>query len=246
MKKLSTIVAAVAVLPVLAFSAPVAADSPGQLSNGPTNYKVRNVSQNGDYAQSTSAACGETVKYSITLANSDFGMLKDVTVKANLASGAIDASATNSVGDTTSVSGNVTVTTPGTLQYVNGSTVRLTGDAAQTPTSKPDGIATADGVNVGDLNGSTYIRVQFQAKVACETPNQIKVCELATKKIVTINESDFDSAKHTKDLSKCQTTAVQPTTLVNTGAGSVAAIAAGVAAVSAVAYNLVVRRLSRQ
>jgi hypothetical protein len=243
MSKLSKLAALVAVVPVLAFSSPVFADSPGQLSNGPTNYKVRNVTQNTDYSQSTNAACGETVKYSVTLANSDFGMLTDLTLKANLASGAISASAKNVNGDTTSVSGSVTVNTPGTLQYVNGTTVRLTGDAAQTPTALPDGVA-GDGVNVGNLNGSTYIRVQFQAKVNCETPNQIKVCDLTTKKIVTINESDFNSAKHTKDLTKCQ---AAPAVLVNTGAGSAMGIAAAIAAVSAVAYSFVTgRRLTRQ
>lgn len=33
---------------------------------------------------------------------------------------------------------------------------------------------------------------------------QITVCELSTKKLVTIKDSDFDSAKYTKDLSLCQ------------------------------------------
>jgi uncharacterized repeat protein (TIGR01451 family) len=39
----------------------------------------------------------------------------------------------------------------------------------------------------------------------CE-PGQISVCELSTKKIITIKESEFDSNKHTKDLSKCDST----------------------------------------
>lgn len=245
MSKLSKLAALVAVVPVLAFSTPVFADSPGQLSNGPTNYKVRNVTHNGAYGQTATAACGDTVKYSVTVANSDFGMLKNVTVKANLASGAITASATNTVNATTSVSGSATVNTTGTLQYINGTTVRITGDAAQTQTAEADGVA-SNGVNVGDLNGSTYIFVQFQAKVNCETPpNQIQVCDLTTQKIVTINESDFNSAKQTKDLTKCKATT--PVVLVNTGPGSTIGIAAAIAAVSAVAYSVVTgRRLSRQ
>jgi len=35
-------------------------------------------------------------------------------------------------------------------------------------------------------------------------PGKIEVCELATKKVITINEADFDSSKHTKDLNQCK------------------------------------------
>lgn len=34
-------------------------------------------------------------------------------------------------------------------------------------------------------------------------PGKISVCELSTKKIVTINESEFDASKYSKDLGKC-------------------------------------------
>jgi len=158
-----------AVAPVLGFAAPVFADSPGQLSSAPTDYEVKNVTQNGTYGQSASAACNETVKYSVLLANSEFGLLRDLTVKANLATGAISASAINTVGDTTSVSGSVTVNHPGTLKYVAGSTVRITSDG-QTRTPQGDGVVTAAGENVGELNGSTQTFVQFEAKVDCPTP----------------------------------------------------------------------------
>ena len=170
MKKFVLAVAfAVATLPLFGLVAPALADSPGQLSNGPDNYKVRNVTQNGAYGRSTSAACNETVKYSIILANSDFGLLKDLTVKANLASGAINASAINANGDTTAVDGSVTVNlAQGSLVYQKGTSVRITSDG-QTRTPLPDGI-TAGGVNVGELKGSTQIFVQFEAKVNCPEP----------------------------------------------------------------------------
>jgi len=167
MKKLALFVAAIAAIPAL-LGASVFADSPGQLSNGAANYKVRNVTKNGEYSQTIAATCGETVKYSITLSNSDYGLLKDLTVKANIASGAISASATNASNETTSVSGNAKVNLDkGTLAYIPGSTVRITSDG-KTSTPQADGI-TAGGVNVGNLNGSTAIFVQFQAKVECPT-----------------------------------------------------------------------------
>lgn len=247
MKKLASIVAVLAIAPVLFASAPAFADSPGQLSNSPTNYKVRNVTQNGAYGQSTTAACGETVKYSVILANSDFGQLTNVTVKANLANGAINASAKNTANQTTSVSGSATVSAPGSLSYVAGSTVRIASDAV-TKTPLANGITTSNGVDVGTLAGSTQIFVQFEAKVNCDKPPvKIEVCELDTKKIVTINESDFNSAKHSKDLSKCNAvvvTTATPTTLVKTGAGDVAALFAGVAVLAALAYRIVLRRQS--
>lgn len=167
MKKLALFAAAAMTASTL-IGASVFADSPGQLSNSPSNYKVRNITKNGEYAQSIAATCGDTVKYSVTLSNSDFGLLKDLTVRANIASGAISASATNAADKVTSVSGSAKVNVDkGTLNYVPGSTVRITSDGAS---SQPiaDGIA-ANGVNLGNLNGSTAIFVQFQAKVDCPT-----------------------------------------------------------------------------
>ncbi len=224
MKKLALLVAAIAAIPALLVS-PVFADSPGQLSNGANNYKVRNVTTNGDYSQHVAAACGDTVKYSVTLANSDYGLLKNLTVKANLGSGVISASATNTEGNMTSVSGSATVAlAKGSLQYVPGSTVRITSDGTKT-TNLSDGV-TNGGVNVGDLNGSTQIFVQFQAKVNCPTPpKQIQVCQLDTKKIVTINESDFDSKKYSKNLADCaQTPKPGEITVCNVETGKVVTI----------------------
>lgn len=206
MKRFASLLALLA-LPIIALvpSAQVFADSPGQLSNGATNYEVKNVTKNGSYSQSTSAACGETVKYSVLLANSDYGLLKNLTVKADLGSGTISASATNAAGATTSVSGKVTVSLPagGTLAYVNGSTVRITSDG-KTTTNLPDGIVSG-GVNAGELNGSTQTFVQFQAKVNCVVPpKDITVCRLSDKTIVTIKENEFDSSKYSKDLNDCK------------------------------------------
>ncbi|HEY0965314.1 MAG TPA: hypothetical protein VGE13_02435 [Candidatus Saccharimonadales bacterium] len=206
MKKLAMLVAALAALPAL-FAAPVFADSPGQLSNGDNNYKVRNVTANGAYGKSVALKCNEVVKYSITLSNTDFGLLRNLTVKANLPNN-ISASATNADDQTTSVSGSVNVTVPAgaNLKYVSGSTQLFT-SAGSLVRGLADGITTG-GVNAGNLNGSTAVFVQFQAKADCPTPEvkKITVCELATKKIVTIDEKDFDSSKHSKNLADCAET----------------------------------------
>jgi fimbrial isopeptide formation D2 family protein len=43
-------------------------------------------------------------------------------------------------------------------------------------------------------------------------PGKIEVCELATYKLITINEADFDSSKHSKDLNDCKAPEVLPET----------------------------------
>jgi len=71
-------------------------------------------------------------------------------------------------------------------------------------------------------------------------PGKITVCDLSTKKLVTINESDFDTAKYTKDLSKCQE-------LPHTGmTENIVAIVGLGALVSAIAYYVASRRALNQ
>ena len=220
MKKFLSL-AALAVLPVLGvlFAAPAFADSPGQLSNGANNYKVRNVTTNGAYAQSATVACNETVKYSVTLSNSDFGLLKDLTVKANLASGAITASAINAESKSTSVSGNVNVAVAkGTLSYIPGSTVRITSDG-KTTSPLSDGVIGA-GVNAGNLNGSTAIFVQFQAKVNCPTTPEVP---------------------ETPETPQTPETPVTPTELPQTGATGIVGVVAALLT-AGVAYAVTTRK----
>ena len=203
MKKFVLAVAALAVTPSLAFVTPVLADSPGQLQTSADFYKVKNETKGTAYGSSVSATCDDTVKFSIFIANSEFGQLKDVTVKTTL-SGSTTVSATNAAGATTSTNGSVSVNVAkGSLQYVAGSTKNLTSEGASIKTLA-DGITTS-GVNKGTLAGSTAEFVQFQAKVECETvqPKDIKVCDLASKTIITIKEDQFDASKHTRDLNKC-------------------------------------------
>lgn len=215
MKKLATLAAAFAVTTVL-FAAPAFADSPGQLSNGDDNYKVKNVTTNGAYGKSVNLACDQTVKYSVLMANSDFGQLENVTVKASLPNN-ITISGTNVNGDTSSVSGSVAVSVPsnGTLKYTNGTTnyyVYNSDGTVKSSTTLADGVA-GNGVNTGTLAGSTQARVYFQAKVDCpEVPQDkdITVCRLSDKQVVTIKESQYNADLYSKDLKDCADKPEQP------------------------------------
>jgi uncharacterized repeat protein (TIGR01451 family)/LPXTG-motif cell wall-anchored protein len=57
------------------------------------------------------------------------------------------------------------------------------------------------------VNGATKTATSNGCKGAFEVKEEvkyIKVCELETKKIITIKESDFDSSKHSKNLADCK------------------------------------------
>lgn len=77
----------------------------------------------------------------------------------------------------------------------------------------------------------------------CE-PGKISVCELKTKKIITIDEDQFDSKKHSKNSADCQTT---PPELPRTGAAEniVAFVGLG-SIIAAIAYYVASRRALNQ
>lgn len=228
-------------LPNVFAAAPAFADSPGDLAGGPDIYQVRNVTQNDtSYGSSVSAACGDTVKYSVKLSNTDYGQLTNVMVKASLASGQMNASATTANGGTTSTSGKVTVAVPnnGSLSYVDGTTMLYTVDG-QLIKNLPDGVP-ASGVNAGDLNGSTREFLQFEAKVNCPTPP--KEC----KPGVPVGSPKCETTPVTPATPTTPITPTAPQQLVNTGPGAVVGIFTAVTAASAVAYRFFLsRRLAR-
>ncbi|HEX5394948.1 MAG TPA: hypothetical protein VFW52_01180, partial [Candidatus Saccharimonadales bacterium] len=165
MNRFSKFAAVLAALPVMAIASPVLADSPGQLTGGSNTYLVKNLTQNGSYANTVSAACNEDLQYSIRLHNAAFGGLTNVQVSANLVSGKMTA--TPAEGASQGTTGSVSVSLPnnGSLAYQSGSTVLYDSNGSVIK-NLSDGITTA-GVNVGDIAGSTTRFVNFKAKVAC-------------------------------------------------------------------------------
>lgn len=81
-----------------------------------------------------------------------------------------------------------------------------------------------------------------------KTPGDITVCELATKKIVTIKESAFDPAKYSKNLDDCkETPPVTPPELPKTGMGeNIVAILGLGALIASAAYYIASRRALNQ
>ncbi|HET7320789.1 MAG TPA: hypothetical protein VFI84_04390 [Candidatus Saccharimonadales bacterium] len=256
MSKLSKIAATVAIAPALLLSGTALAY--GQVEQGDI-YRVKDLTTNGTFADTINSVCGDTVQFRVRVHNGGPDTLTNVKVAATLNSASSTShgsqasiTADNAI-DNMTVTANAGVNTDKatTADYVSGSTQLLNYSATPGGESVlrnlPDGILNG-GVNIGSVGPLTADteEVQFQAKLNCTTPtpNKIQVCALDTKQIVTINESDFDSSKYTKDLTKCQ---AAPTTLVNTGAGDVAGLFAAVAVAGAFGYRLFLgRRLSRQ
>lgn len=70
-------------------------------------------------------------------------------------------------------------------------------------------------------------------------PGKIEVCELETRKVISINEADFDSTKHSRDLSDCEA----PEELPQTGPiETIFQIIGAMSLASASAYYAVSRR----
>jgi hypothetical protein len=223
MNKFSKIIAATAVSGVVAAVsfAPALAESPGQLQSGSGTYVVKNVTQNGSYATSTSAKPCEQVKFSVRLHNTEFGELKNIVVKANLGSGTSVVSTMTATPDSSAVAGTTGSATvnlssaqaltadSGSVQVYDGSSnliKSVTGDITK-------------GVNVGSLNGSTTEFVNFTAKVDCPTTPTTPVTPAAV-------------------------TPEQPAALPETGAEG--AGLAGIAGSGALGYAVVQYRRSRK
>jgi hypothetical protein len=167
MKNLSKFaaVAGVTALTAVVSLSPVLADSPGQLGGGSQVYKVKDVTQNGAYANSISANAGDELEYSIDLHNTEYGQLTNIVVNATVSSnGSSTVTATPDSGGTTGTNGSVTVN--GSAQGVTyeAGTTELFDGSGNLEKTLPDGI-TNGGINVGNLNGSTGEFVNFKVKV---------------------------------------------------------------------------------
>jgi uncharacterized repeat protein (TIGR01451 family) len=216
MKKLVSVIAGALMVPALIFST-VQAAGMGQVEGGDI-YRVKNVSRGTDFADPTTATCGETVQFKVRIHNPGPSVIDNVKVVATLPSveatthtSRVTVSSTNADPLSTSDTATVNLDKAGKLVYVAGSTELL--DAHNGKISNLGDAITGAGVSIGTVGVSIEQKrfVQFSAKVNCPVvppaPVKIQVCDLATKNVITINESDFDASKHSRDLSKCDTPA---------------------------------------
>lgn len=224
MSKIKQIAASALIVPVI-FAGSVSALNAGQIEQGDI-YRVRNVTQNGEFMDPATANVCETVQFKVRIHNPGPDPLTGVTVKATLNT---EASATHSsvatisaenanpasVSDTASVK----LTKSAGMSYVNGTTELLDSKGAVITglgdTILTSGVSVPNGVGV-----STEQRryVQFEAKVACPKPPV------------------------TPPTTPTPTPAATTSTLPNTGPGSVIAIAGVTTVLGTVLYSTYLRR----
>lgn len=242
MKKLLSMAAAAVMVSAVALTNVYATYEFGQLGSGDI-YRVRNLSDNqSDFVVTANADLCETVQFKVRIHNSGPKTLEGVKVKATLTSGVrkdhsstVTISADNNRADAVATgTAGVNLSKAGSLNYVSGSTELL--DANGNKLSTMGDTILTSGVTVGKVGVSVNNKrfVQFKAKVNCPAPEEkkITVCELDTKKVITIDESDFNAKKHSMDLSDCDETPITPVTpttpteLPQTGSEGVVAIVA--------------------
>lgn len=185
------------------------------------NFTVeKQVRMNGDkpWVESVNAQAGDTVDYLISYKNTGNVIQNDVTIKDELPKGMTYVNGSTKVANASNPSGvtvsdNVTTTginignyKPGANAYIMFSAkVDSDGDDLVCGPNTLRNVATVETDN-GYKNDTADVKVNK----ACE-PEQISVCELSTKNIITIDEADFDSKKHSKNLSDCD----EKTTKIN-------------------------------
>ena len=136
-----------------------------------------------------------------------------------------------------------------TIKDASGKVVdtKTSGAEAYTYTQNTPGKYTVVAVVSFTVNGQTKTATSKACEGAFEvpkTPGDITVCELATKKSVTIKESAFDASKYSKDFNDCkETPPVTPPELPHTGAtDNIVAVLGLGALVAGVVYYVASRR----
>jgi len=250
MRKLSTLVAGLAAVPVIALSGSAFAttQSPGQIEQGDI-YRVKNSTTNTAFADNINAKCGETVTFRVRIHNGGPATLTNVKVAATLNTASstshgsqVSLSADNNLHNAVvTANAGVQTDTATTASYVSGSTQLL--NYSTTPGGEsvlknlPDGILNG-GVNIGSIGPLTTDteEVQFQAKLNCPTPPP--TCKTNCTPTPPSTPPTTPSTP---------TTPGQPTTLVNTGPGDVIGAFSAVSVAGALAYRFYLsRRLARQ
>lgn len=246
-KLLSAVVGIVVASTAFAGSA-LAAYEYGQLGSGDI-YRVRNVSDNQtSFVSQANADPCETVQFKVRVHNGGPKILTNVKVTATLPAGSatthastVRVTADNNREDAVATgTATVKLSKASAIKYVSGSTELLDTNGSKLQTLG-DTILTS-GVNIGSvgvsLNNMRF--VQFKAKVNCEDKpvvKDIKVCEVATGKVVTIKEDAYDSSKHSKDLADCDEEEVEEVApvkeLPKTGTGSIMLVGLGLGALVA-------------
>jgi hypothetical protein len=232
----------------------VNAANEGQIAGGDI-YRVKNITANTDFANTTNATKCETLQYKVRLHNPGPGVVHQVNVKVTLPTSVSTSNV--STATITSLDGDPRITTDTAtvnlspalgIQYISGSTQLLDANNGVL-NSLPDGI-TAGGVNIGNVGVSlNEIRfVQFKAKTDCPqtppppTPPQPPTPPTPPTPPPTppLPPTSPPVQPPTPPVTVTPVAKEQPGALPDTGPGSIAAVFAGASAISSIWYYVYV------
>ena len=164
------------------------------------------------WQETVAAKPGESVDYLINYENKGTTWQNDVIINDTLPKGLTYTPGTTKLANSTNPSGikvsdNVTKGGINIGNYKAGSNAFVMFSATvdsndKLPVCGPNtlhNIAKAQ-TNNGTKEDSADVTVDK----TCIPPKDIKVCELASKKIITIKEDQFDASKHSKNLKDCE------------------------------------------
>lgn len=194
-----------------------------QTANFTVDKQVRKAGTTG-WNKSIDAKTGDKLEYLVTYKNVGQAPQDGVTVKDTLPAGITYNPGTTYVANTTNpnglkVSDNIVASTGLNIGNYNGGAnayVKFEATVAandKLPTCGANTLTNKVRVETqyGWKESTADVKVN---KVCVQKPNEIQVCELATKKIITIKESDFNSSKHSKNMKDCAVAPVTPVTPV--------------------------------
>ncbi|MFZ2126171.1 MAG: LPXTG cell wall anchor domain-containing protein [Candidatus Microsaccharimonas sp.] len=214
----------------------------------------KQVSVDGGKTWSTNAQTtpGSTILYRVIYTNKGTTQQDNVTVKDTLPAnvsyvpGSTLVASAFTGGGYKAASDGVTAAglNIGSYGPTSNAYVKFSAKVADNATLPTCGVNTLHNVaNVITSTGTKEASADVKVNKECQ-PGKITVCELSTKKIVTIDEKDFDSNKYTKDLSKCADT---PPELPKTGTTeNIVAIVGLGALIASLAYYIASRRALNQ
>lgn len=189
------------------------------------------------YGESVSVNAGEKVDFKINYVNKGSMQQDNVILKDTLPAGLTYVPGTTHIsnentGNKWSLSNSNEIVNGG----LNLGSYATGGGVYVKFTAIADGICgtttLTNKASANTANGSKTDTANVVVNKPC-APGEINVCELATKRIVTIKESDFNPSKYSKNLADCQSTppvTELPQTGIDTGVVAFAGIGALTAA----------------
>lgn len=180
------------------------------------NFEVnKTVSKSGafDWKENVDTKAGDKVDFRIQYKNTGETQQDNVVIKDKLPAGMTYVAGSTKLYNAKNPNGkvlsdnvtkdgvNIGSHAPGASSFVVFTAqMAKNDDLAECGVNRLKNIATVETPN-GSKDDDATVTI---TKDCPPTPGKIEVCDMTDNTIKTINESDFDSAKHTKDLSKCK------------------------------------------